>query len=732
MAQEQAPLALYSKVVLLAVATVPWVFATAFSMFEDLKWALMLVLSGLAVIAFGVDVLRGRHIDLPGGRVAAMAYTFAAYTVFTLSYAVDRVSALTSVGFWTAAAALFVASSAATARGIRFVEFGRAVAFASLGVALCGILDWVGVGVFTVVWDPIGPTGAMDSSEAAAAFYAIALPLLAANVIRDGVPWKALSIVGLVAGAAHFGAVMVPPHGYLVAGALLAVTLLVVVFQGPSRAVLLYPVVGVGGLAAMIAAGVALFAPSADTYSDANRLPLATFEPLRNSEQIAEGLPRVANFAIGRVEEVRDVSAWEYANKIGLDLWHDSPIGGHGAGGWWVMQTRFPRAEDAFVAKKFEHYPAFQSAHNGLVQALAEFGGVGILILLAWLCSVAGITVAALARREEPENWVMEHWALAAGGFSFFTVAMVTPGLTFAGSAVVFFVALGLLVREGAVLNNFKGLSTASTFGQESGVVTKLFVGVVPAAAGVCLVVVASSATVSNYHRGLADHLMLRTHFKAAGEHYKAAWDAFPGRGEVLYNQALTMRRTGKVADAADLIARAQTLRPYDARIEYFAASLAAYKQQPSDVITLSKHATSLFPNYIEAHKQLALGFDMAGRVTEAASTLEHILKLDPPDRYKPLVYSELAKYYEDALQQPKKAAEAYRNAAKFTKDNINRDQWEFNAKELDKQIERDRLIREGKQIPKELLPKEAQPHDHGLPANLQPNAPDPHHGHDH
>lgn len=739
MVQEKASsLALHNKIVLLAVAVVPWLFATAFSAYEDVKWAAMVALAGVGALVLGLDVVRGRALTLPGGRIGGFAYTLGLFVLFSLTYAVNALAGLKEAATWVAAVVLFLLAVSARGRGLRFVEFARAVAVSVVGVAVMGLLDFAGVGLFTVVWNPFGPTGSFDAMEFLTPFYAVSLPILAAGVLRDGSKSKALLGLALVAGAVHFGMTVTSMLGWIVLGAVLVTSLLLVVLQGFGRSVLLYPAFGLVLVVGILVGGVAMFAKPQEAFSDANRLPLALFEVVTSTDQLVDGQPRVANFAIGRMEEIRDVAAWQYTTGVAFDLWRDSPVGGHGAGGWWLMQTKFPREKDPFVVRMFEQYPAFQSAHNSLAQALAEFGAVGIILLLAWLSAVAGVTVTALARREEPENWILEHWGLTAGCLAFFGVSVMTPAMTLAGGAVVFFPALGLLVRESAVLNGFQGLSAPwMVGGEQGGVLGKVFAGLVPVLVGLGLVAVSVVVTTSNYHRGLGDHLMLRTKFKEAGERYAAAHAAYPARGEVLYNEALTHRRTGKIAGAESLIANAKLLRPNDARIELLAAVYAANKQQVSDVVTGSMRATSLFPNYVDGHKQLALGYDMGGRLTEAAAAIKHLIDLDPPDRFKATLYGELARYYEDTLDQPKQAAEAYSNAAKYTKDKINRDQWEFRAKELAKQVERDRLIREGKQVPKELMPAQPQGHDHGLPANLQPNVPDPnghgpHDGHDH
>ncbi len=730
--QEQNTISMSNRLVLLAVALVPVVFATAFSSFEDVKWGVMLALSGLGAIAFAIDIIRGKAVTVQAGRVATIAYVFSAFVLFAATYAPVPMLGLAGALTWVSGSILFLLALSSSGRGLRFADLAMSVAVAVLGVGVFGLLDVAGVGITTVVWDPLGAPGAFDSIEFLAPFYAGALPLLIAAAIRVSGRRKAVFVVALILGAIHFGLTVSSTLAFITVSAVLAVSVVVVILQKPARAVLLYPVFGVFFAVSILVGLFVMFGQPEQTFSDANRLPLATFEPVR-MEQLVDGKPRVTNFAIGRTEEIRDVAAWNYTTGVALDLFRDQPIGGQGAGSWWTMQTQFPRVDDPFVTRMFEQYPAFKSAHNSLAQLLAEYGLIGMLLFIGWMSSVVVITLGSLASREEPENWVIEHWGLAASVTALFACSVRAPGLDMAGSAVIFFPVLALLVREGAVLNNFRGLSAPTMFGGEHKSLSgKFFGGLVPIIVGFLLIGFAGVVTVSNYHRGLADHLMLRTKFVEAGVEYAAAHEAFPYRGDVVYDQALTIRRGGKIQDAKDLIATAERLRPNDARILAMVAILASTNQQDSEVVLSASRAIALFPNYLEAHKQLALGYDMGGRVTEAAKAVKGAIDLNPPERFKSTLYAEMARYYEDALGQPKLASEAYKNAAKLTKDQVNRNQYETNAKELDKQIERDRLMREGKPVPKELYPAQ-QGHDHGLPDNLQPNVPPPgNHGHAH
>ncbi|WP_249755954.1 tetratricopeptide repeat protein [Microvenator marinus] len=123
----------------------------------------------------------------------------------------------------------------------------------------------------------------------------------------------------------------------------------------------------------------------------------------------------------------------------------------------------------------------------------------------------------------------------------------------------------------------------------------------------------------SEYYRGLADHLMLRTHFKRSVDMYDKAHQAFPYRGENLFNKGLALRRTGKLDDGIEAMIASLELRPFDSRPHVHISQYYSLKNKPVDALKHARRSVELFRNNLEGRKAIALAFDREGRVEEAA-----------------------------------------------------------------------------------------------------------------
>lgn len=699
--------------ILAALALVPGAFATAFSSFEVVKAALLLVLVGLAMLAFGVDVLRKKSTAVTGVKVALVAYLFGAFALISAAWSPVPILGLVDAMKWTAMVGVFLLVVSPVGRAIRFNDFGLALGIGAIIVGASSVLDAVGLEVFTPVWNPSGATGAFDSHEFLVPYTAMVIPILSAGVIRH-TGWQKIVIgVGLLFAALGFGLNTSLLFAGVASGVWVVATLVILIFQGFGRASLLGPAVG-ALIVASSAAAVGHFLAPEPHASDANRLPVVVVEQKSTIDDFTDNDIRFPMFEIGRTEEVANTAAYPYLFALGMDMFREKPLGGQGAGGWWQVQTKYSRPDDPYVSKLFQHYPAFKSAHNSYVEALAGFGFIGFFLFLAWLVSVFAVTLTGLGRKEERERWLLEHWGLILGVGSGAALAMVSPALNFAGTGVVFFAGLGLLIRESSMLNEFKGLGTIWRIDANSGITTRVFVGLVPAVIGVAMVAVMVPNIRSEYYRGLADHLMLRTHFKRSADMYDKAHQAFPYRGENLFNKGLALRRTGKLDDGIEAMIASLELRPFDSRPHVHISQYYSLKNKPVDALKHARRSVELFRNNLEGRKAIALAFDREGRVEEAALEIQKALELDPPDTERAVLHQELGRYYEKDLGKPKLAIEHYQAAAKLTVDKVDREMLEFQVKELDKQVQRDRLQREGKPIPKDLMPAQSPSHDHG------------------
>jgi len=717
--------------VLAAVALVPAAFATAFSSYEVVKSATLMGLMGVALILFGIDVFRGKAFAAVGAKIALVAYSLAAFAMLAATWSLVPMLGLVDGFIWVACAALFLFVVAPVGRAMRFADFAMAAAFGAILVGLATILDAAGLTLFTPVWNPDGATGVFDSKDFLTPYAVILMPVLSAALIRLNGIRKIVSGVGLGFISIALGLSTSAFFVLVAASAIVVSTLVILALQGFGRISLLLPALGVLIVASSLS-GVGHFLKPDTFSSDANRLPILVLEPKDSMDQIVDTTIRMPLFQIGRVEEINNSQAYPYLFALGLDMFREKPIIGQGAGGWWQVQTKYSRPDDVLVKRMFDQYPAFQRAHNSYIEKLSEYGIIGFLLLLLWLLSVMIVTVTAAAKKEEREQWLLEHWGLIAGTSAGAAMAAFTPVFDFAGSAVVFFPALGLLLRESSMLNGFRGLSEPWRFGSESGWTPKFFFGLVPIAVGLGMLALMVPNLRGEYYRGLADHLMLRTHFTRAAEMYAKAHEVFPYRGEVLFNQGLALRRVGDLETAMGFIEKSVELRPFDSRAHVHLAQYYAQRNRPTETLTHARRSVELFTNNLEGRKAIAMAFDLEGRVEEAAIEIQKALALEPPTRQRAVLHHELGRYYEKDLGKPKLAIEHYTAAAKLTRDRIDREFLEFTVGEIEKQIQRDRLQREGKPIPRELMPTQPPKHDHGHgsgPHDSHGHGPD---GHNH
>lgn len=712
-------LGIVSWIVLGTLAVVPGVFASGFTQFEFLKETIFYVLGGAALLAWATAVLAGRKISMTGGRIVTVFISFAMFALLATAWAPSTGLAMVSASNWIAAAALLLVVTSPVGRPMRLADVSLAVAVGTIAAAVLGLLDLGGVSLTREIWDAPGSPGPFDSRELAVGYYATALPLLAAAVFRhDAMPKRVLVGAALLLGAVHLGLCAEPLTLGVTGGAMVAAALIITVFQGLPRIAFAYGTLGALGVALLIAAGLTFGGPAAGPANEATALPwVAEMHP---QTQTGSDL-RDPRFAIPRIEEAPNWHARSYAIGVAFDLFRDEPIIGHGPAGWWAMQTKYPRPDEPYVQGLQNRYPALRAPHNGLALVMTELGGVGLFLLLAWLSGLLGITITALAAKAEPEKWLIEHVGLftsLAGGVG---AAIFTPSLQLAASASLLAVVAGLLVRESAALNDFRGMSSVWTINKTGRRWdTTLFCGI----GGVVIALVLAGTGViwgtTSYYRSWGDLAMYRTQHELAIDKYTLADDIFGGDGELLLNLALAHQRLGKVQEAVEDVDRAATLREFDVRIINLIAKLHLQKRKYADAVTASRRAVALFPNYIEGRRTLAAALNLQGRMNDSAAELQVLLELEPPDEVRGQVHRELGEYYQGPLDNPGKAVEHFEKALDLMEgNNFMRGKVSENLELMKKEVERRRLQREGKPIPEELMPQ--KPDDgHG------------HHGHDH
>ncbi|CAN0565570.1 unnamed protein product [Laminaria digitata] len=213
----------------------------------------------------------------------------------------------------------------------------------------------------------------------------------------------------------------------------------------------------------------------------------------------------------------------------------------------------------------------------------------------------------------------------------------------------------------------------------------------------------------------MGDQFMLYSKFDKASPAYDSAHEVFPAYGEVLYNQVIaeSSRREAKksLREQVETLQLARVLRPDDARLIHLQGITYTKRSQPREAMELDKAAIHRFPGYLDAYKNLALSYNRVTEMQKAVDTLEEMVALELPSKLIPGLEESIGQMYEGPLKQPAKALSHYKNGLKHTELAFMRERLRAKVKELNKRIERERLMREGKPVPKELLPE--QPHDH-------------------
>lgn len=727
--EPKSALGLISWLILLACAAVPPAFATAFTRFEDLKMAIFGILLGAAMVTFGVAVIRGKTITITAGRIVAAALVFALYAAASILWAPQATWGAVHATTWLGGVAAFLGVLGPVGRPMTFSDFAVATSVGTLICGAFGILDLAGLELFTPVWNPVGPTASFDAAEFVQPFYAVALPIVVAGAWRLRGPQRIVAGIALALGAFHFGLCATwLPLGVFTATAAI-VTLIVLALQRFARFPLLLPIMALFFIGMVIAAipNVAIEPTEDDTYATA----LPRVVPKRDALPGAE--LRDTNFASGRWESITSTKGLDYALGQGFSLFREQPVFGQGPGGWWLAQTRYPDAGHPWVEGRFDHYPALRSPHNSLMLLLVELGGAGLLLFLLWFAAVVGVTFTALSTTEESENWLIEHWALATSCSVGFVFCFFTPAFELAASAVIWFVAFGLLARESAMLNGLKGLSapiTVNRDGRRYDVVIPL--GVFPVAVGLLMVVVSGFGVASNYYRGLDDHLMLAGKYERVGENYSKAEEIWGGRGELHYNRALALKRGKSLKSAADHLNKAADLRPDDARIVNLVAYLNLQSKELDEAVKDARRAQGLFPNYIDAYRAEALAHDLGNAPEKAVEVVEDALKLEPPAIERGRLHQEAGNYYMGPLKQPGKAAEHFQKALSFATTDLFRQEVEKELERAQALAEAERLMREGKVVPEDVKRRAAPPEPHMPFGGGHDHGPGGHEGHDH
>jgi tetratricopeptide (TPR) repeat protein len=717
--QVPAPgLSLSGALLLALIALLPALSLTAFTSFELLRKGVASALGCLALIAWSVGLMRQRRVELAAPRVTIWLVCLAVWATIAIAW-----SPVPLLGALDASYMVALAGAALLALAPTDASPGRArlAGAAGLGTALAGALgmaDAAGVGMLNVVWNPPGATGGWDAAEFGLVYYAIALPVLAAaQSLPLAKPARVLSGAGLLLGALH-GGMMAAELSVLSAACLIAPLGLVGVLAhlklsnaAPARwaSALAIGLVVLG----FPLAGVAPGSAGEPRVSDATDIAIfdMSARPIRIDSKLDKQLRNVT-FITGRIESPPLGDARGYLWSVAGSLVAENPLVGQGAGGWWLRQTRAPHTEHPYAQRMFLEYPAMRSPHSAPLLIAVQYGLLGLALALIWVALTTAVGLAPLrGARLEPEQDA--GWLMALGGWTggllvapFFGLMDVAP------ATLLWVVSGGLLLRE--------LVPTSPRFGWRApwrGAEQRVFWPALTALVlGASMMAPPSLNLVSDYWRGVADHLMLRAYYDKAQEAYIKAFDMYPGHGDLAYNAALAAHRVGKLQNSRELLNLALTLRPDDARVLTLGATAHIRKRDVGPGIELSRQAIAAWPLHIEAHKGLAISYNLGNDMERAASALQDVIKLAPPAEIEAALRFQLAELYEGPLSKPALAIEQYELALKQLGQGTMRDRAAERLAELKRRIQRERLEREGKPIPPELRIPEDDGHGHGHP----------------
>lgn len=718
--KDAAKLSVASWIILGLIAVIPTAFATGLSNFESLKSILLVGGVSVAAIFWGASVLRQRRLTMIPGRVSLLSLVFAGYALLACLWASNSLWGLWQALHFAALAGAALIVSAPTGRALRFDEFAGASALGAILAGLSGILDYAGVGIFTVIWDPAGPTGAFDNMEFGAAYYVLVLPLLLVAAIRWKGKARVVAGLALLLAGLHFSMLAT----WYWAGIFCAVASISAVVVGALRRpsalkLIASAVVLSGGVAVLMAFSYFVLEPDQSPRSASNLPRIMGAESFDEDSALhADGRAIDVAFSPDRAENIQDWRAFSYLIEVGAEHFLAQPLIGHGAGAWWQLQTAEPKIEHPFVARMFEHYPAFRYHHSAVIHLLVEYGLIGALLFLLWIISAIWVGLGAFYRHQEAEDaeqrWVMEHWALFCAAVVGVVFMLFSSLLALAPAALVWVVGLAVLARSSAGFNEYRGWSAAwraRAPADEAG----RHRGAVFVAAGVALALGVSALipTVlyagSSLYRGRADQFMRATAYEQAIEAYQRSFRWYPAASDAPLNIGLASVKIAQLQEVEEWVDRAVKMRPHDARALILQGRLNLRRPDRAFVVDLGRRAVSAYPNSLEAHDLLISALDLQSRYDDAVAQTLKVIELDPPGAQLGKFHKLAADLYSDILRKPAKAREHYLQALSFTESRAQREKLEQKVEKLDEQLKEERRLREGK--PPRPTPQDAHGH---------------------
>ena len=693
-ASGEAGLGASTWIIMAMLALIPPLFATGFSSYETLKNIVFAGGSSIALIVWAVETVRAGRMSMVAGRVGIIWLLWGLFSLAGAAWAPNQLLGLIDGVHMASIAVVGTIVLAPAGRPMRFRDLANAVGVGAGIAGLFGVLDLMGVGVFTQVWDPPGATGAFDAREFAVGYYAVAVPILMAAIWRGAGKMRYVYAAAFVLSAAHFGIVASWTIFAFLASAILVAWLLVVFLQRGQAVLALYPAVAMAVIVAiLVGAGQMFFAPS-PTPSDATSLPYLKRPNVVSEKQRKERMVRNPVFAIGRTESMIDHEMHEYLLAQVGRYASSKPFIGHGAGAWWATQTHEIDGDHPFVVEMFETYPAFRSTHNGYTKLLVEWGAVGLALFVLWVLGVLVASIRALDKVEERPEWMLEHWALLTSFLAGLVFMAFTPMLEFAPGVLVWATGAGVMLRLAGIATGYTG--TTSIWESDAN----------PQVLGACVLAAIIGAGMltptflngmAERYRGAGDQFMLRTRFESAINKYQKADDWYPAHGEVAYNVALAAQKLGELEQLHEYVDYAMELRPFDVRVLNLKGHALLQEQEQFKALKVGRRAVDAFPNSERAHKIVISALDLTEQFRAALEHAEAFVERKPPVRTRIRMYTMIGDFRFDIFREYGPDMEAYEKALQLMSPGTERDQLQEKVKGLERKLENQRRMREGK-----------------------------------
>lgn len=698
--------------VLALTAVVPISVATGFSNFERPRQLVVVAMAALALIGWAVGLVRRGRVEIASPGTLVLGGAFLASVVGSLAWSGVVEFGAGSVVLWTSLGAVFLVLVAPVGRPPEFLDWGTAVGAGVLGAGGLGLYEMFGGGGLTPVWDPAGIAGGFDAMTFAAAYYVVAIPLLAGAVAVSKGMRRTFLAVALAAGIVHFGLVAGVVSVAVVVGAMVAVGLGIRLVGGGRFGRRGRWLAAVGALVVVVVAAGMTMMDRPDGAHSADDLPRVSSSGAFDTERAQNPHGSWWYFAADRMEANHDQQYRSYLNSVTRGLWQQEPIIGHGAGGWWLKQTDVVDVSDRQIRTMFDRYPAFKSPHSDFSRIAVEQGGLGVVLFALWLLGIATAIAGGIRGRDEEmdDEESVVTWSLATVFVAGVAAMALFPVLELVSSAVVWVGTAAMAVGHAARNQGGEGWLSVRSLGADR-IWTRYTVAAVAGVVAVAMAVPAALQAKASLERGWADHKMLRSNFVEAQELYEEAHETYPAFAEVPYNIALSYKLQAHIAGGEEWIDEAVEMRPYDARFRAHAAHVSIETYRIRHGVEHGEEAIRVGPRYLEGYETYGAALQRRGRYSQAADLYESILDFEgmaSDDRQVFRVqYATLLSSY---LDRSEEALDQFRQAYDEMPAGSERELLADRIEELENRIERERLEAEGKPVPPEL---EEQDHDH-------------------